>query len=175
MSAILTHTGRMVDLLTPDPDQINPVDIAHALSNLCRFTGHTNCFYSVAQHSVFVANLLPRELRFMGLMHDAAEAYVADMATPLKYLLSSYREIEMRVWTAICIRFGLPIELPPAIKHADFVALATERRDLMPDHPEPWPCLLGVIPAKHAVLPLSPEDAKYIWLETFETLRGGLQ
>jgi hypothetical protein len=160
----------MVDVLTPDPEAINQIDIAHALSNLCRFTGHTRHFYSVAQHSVLVANLLPRELRFMGLMHDAAEAYVTDMATPLKNLLGNYRELEASVWEAVCIRFGLPLELPPEVKHADLVALATEKRDLMPEHAEVWPSLVGITPSPRAVLPLMPEDAKFIWLEMFETL-----
>jgi len=156
----------------PDPAEINPIDIAHALSNLCRYTGHTRHFYSVAQHSVFVANLLPRELRFIGLMHDAAEAYINDIATPLKNLLGNYREIEARAWKAICIRFDLPLELPPEVKHADLVALATERRDLMAEHAEVWPSLAGINPSPRAVLPLMPEDAKFIWLNAFVTLGG---
>lgn len=172
MSRILTHTGRMVDLLAPDPDDIDPRDIAHALSHLCRFTGHCLHFYSVAQHSVHVACLLPRELRFVGLMHDATEAYVADMATPLKNLLPGYQEIEAGVWAAVATRFNLPQELPPAVKRADLVMLATEKRDLLPNHPEPWPSLANVQPDPHPVLPISPDLASFLWLETFQTLRG---
>lgn len=173
MSAILTYTGRTVDVLVPDPEEISPIDIAHALSNLCRFTGHTRHFYSVAQHSVLVASLLPRELRFMGLMHDAAEAYVADMATPLKNLLPGYHALEAAVWKAICLRFGLPVELPPEVKHADLVALATEKRDLMPECKTVWPSLIGIEPCPRAVVPLRPEAAKFIWLTAFDIEGGG--
>lgn len=172
MSAILTYSGRMLDVLTPDPEDINPIDIAHALSNLCRFTGHTRHFYSVAQHSVLVASLLPRELRFMGLMHDAAEAYVADMSKPIKNLLGNYRELEASVWKAICIRFDLPIDLPDAVKRADTLALGMEKRDLMPEHPEVWPLLAGLTLPPTPVLPLGPEDARFIWLEAYDTLQG---
>ena len=71
MSTILTSAGRMVDVAGLNHEDIDPETIAHALSNLCRFTGHCRTFYSVAQHSVLVASLLSRELKFAGLMHDA--------------------------------------------------------------------------------------------------------
>jgi len=175
MSRILTYTGKMFDVLAPDPASVDPVDIAHALSNLCRFTGHTRHFYSVAQHSVLVANLLPRELRFAGLMHDAHEAYIQDFATPLKNVLPGYREMEGPVWAAVAARFGLPEELPVEVKRADLVALAMEKRDLMPQHPEEWPALHGIIPLPGPVLPLAPELARWLWLDLFQSLGGTLQ
>ena len=75
----LTYTGRQFWPLDPRPEDICIRDIAHHLSLCCRFNGACRVHYSVAQHSVMVANILPAPLRFWGLMHDATEAYVGDM------------------------------------------------------------------------------------------------
>ncbi|HKK06533.1 MAG TPA: hypothetical protein VKA50_11875 [Gammaproteobacteria bacterium] len=106
MSWILTYTGRRVDLLDPDPATIEPEDIAHALSNMCRFNGHCRHFYSVAEHSWHVALLVSRENALQGLMHDAAEAYVADITRPLKPYLTNYaafRELNQELMTGSTI------------------------------------------------------------------------
>lgn len=90
-SYIITHTGRNVRLFRPVPSEFCGEDIAHSLSQLCRFTGHTPKFYSVAEHSCLVHDaimsdhpLAGDELAMAGLLHDAAEAYIGDIATPLK-------------------------------------------------------------------------------------------
>ncbi|MCQ4274544.1 phosphohydrolase [Stutzerimonas degradans] len=147
MSWILTRTGQRFDLLAPRASQISTLDIAHALSQLCRFNGHTSRHYSVAQHSLLVASIVPAEHQLAALLHDATEAYVGDMTRPLKALLPDFSSIEHGIWLAICERFQLDPELPACIHEADMVALATERRDLMPEHGENWPCLTGVTPA----------------------------
>lgn len=147
MSWILTRTGRRFDLLAPKADQVSTLDIAHALSQLCRFNGHTSRPYSVAQHSLLVASIVPAEHQLAALLHDATEAYVGDMTRPLKALLPDFSAIEHGIWLAICERFQLDPQLPECIHEADMVALATERRDLMPEHGESWPCLEGVTPA----------------------------
>jgi 5'-deoxynucleotidase YfbR-like HD superfamily hydrolase len=136
MSWFQTVSGRTIDLTKPPaswPFVIS--DIAHALSNTCRWGGHARFFYSVAQHSIIVANSLPTpELQFMGLMHDAAEAYVGDMIGPLKRLesLSGYKALENAVHDAIATRLGLPIGFQeiPEVRNADLRALATECEDL---------------------------------------------
>jgi hypothetical protein len=162
----------MFDLIAPDPATINPLDIANALSNICRFTGHVREFYSVAQHCLLVAHLLPRELKFMGLMHDAHEAYVNDLSTPHKGLCEGYRATEALAWEAVAERFALPVELPAAVKYADLVALGMEKRDLLKDHPEEWPCLVGVKLRPEPVIPYSHSDARYLWLDMFQSLGG---
>lgn len=146
MSWILTHTGKRFDLLAPRAELISTIDIAHALSHVARFGGHTRHHYSVAQHSLLVASLVPPGLQLTALLHDATEAYIGDLVRPLKALLPDYSEIEHGIWLAICDRFNLDPVLPASIHQADMIALATERRDLMPDHAEPWPCLAGVEP-----------------------------
>jgi hypothetical protein len=124
----------------PRPIDITIEDIAYALSHVCRFGGHCTEFYSVAEHSVRVAQAIKvsggtQDEIFAGLMHDAAEAYVGDMVWPLKQApeLAGYKKIERRVEDAIAERFGLAKELPAIVKKFDLVLLSTEKRDLMND------------------------------------------
>ena len=159
MTWIITRSGLKFDLTNPTAAMVDPTDIAHSLSMQCRFNGHTSSFYSVAQHCYLVADLVPAEHQLAALLHDATEAYVGDLVRPLKEGMRDYAHnigvacvydaTEERVWHAICQRFDLDPILPDCVKHADLVALATEKRDLMPSHPEPWPCLNGIQP--HAI------------------------
>jgi len=146
MTWILTRTGRRFDLLMPKASQVSTLDIAHALASICRFNGHTSRHYSVAQHSLLVASIVPPEHQLAALLHDATEAYVGDMVRPLKALLPEYSAIENGIWLAICERFNLNPELPGCVHEADMIALATERRALMPEHADSWPCLEGITP-----------------------------
>ena len=146
MSWILTRTGQRFDLLAPRAELISTLDIAHALAHVCRFGGHTRHHYSVAQHSLLVASIVPDGLQLTALLHDATEAYICDMVRPLKALLPDYSEIEHGIWLAICDRFNIDPSIPTSIHEADMIALATERRDLMPEHGETWPCLAGITP-----------------------------
>lgn len=141
---ILTRSGIEFNLLEPTPEMIKIEDIAHALSHLCRFTGHTHCFYSVAMHSYQASYLVPPECMLEALLHDAAEAYVGDVSSPLKSLLSDYRYIEKRIDAVIRERFGLPKEMSACVKQADLRRLAAEKRHLMPLNSEPWEILEGV-------------------------------
>lgn len=176
MSWIITHTGRRFDLLAARAEQVSSVDIAHALSNICRFGGHCHRHYSVAQHSLLVARILeddghPAEVVLAGLLHDATEAYVGDMVRPLKLHLreqarhggadqSGYDDIEAAVWRAICDHFGLPHVLPDCVTRADMVALGEERRELLPDHPAAWECLAGITPRGYAIESMPPSAAR---------------
>ena len=97
----LTSTGRRFVPQLPAASKIDIEDIAHALSQLCRFGGHCCEFYSVAQHSVIVSLNVPPEHRFAALMHDAAEAYLGDVIQPIKRLLPEYKAMESEVWRAL--------------------------------------------------------------------------
>lgn len=132
---IVTYTGRTIEPLNPSSADVELEDIAHALSNQCRFTGHTKHFYSVAQHCVLVSELLGHKYGMWGLLHDASEAYLSDIAGPIKRQPSFgtyYKETETRLMAAICERFGLDAQEPPEVKQADIILLHTEQRDLMP-------------------------------------------
>lgn len=157
---ILTFLGKDFDLYTPDLEQIDPRDIAHALANICRFGGHTRKFYSVAQHSCIVADLVPDEHKLAALLHDASEAYCGDMVSPLKLAMPDYREIERRLWLGVCERFQIDPALPPCVFDADMIALATERRDLMPTTNTAWLCLIGVEPMPAVIRPWNQVRAR---------------
>lgn len=143
MTWIQTYTGRAFSLLNPRAEDVAIDDIAHHLSKLCRFTGATSQFYSVAQHSIHVAELVPTEHKLAGLLHDAHEAYLGDWSAPLKVTLRlmgiDIDPLVERVNRAIGERFGVDlVSLPDEVKHADLVMLATEKRDIMADEPKPW-------------------------------------
>lgn len=135
MTWIRTWSGGRFDFAAPSAADIRLEDIAHALGQLCRFTGHTSSFYSVAEHSVHVSHLVPPEHARWALLHDAAEAYIGDVARPLKLTagMDGYRELEARVEAAVLEAFG--VELTPeaveAVKKADLQMLSLEARELL--------------------------------------------
>jgi len=165
MSWILTYSGTRFELIMPTGAMVKPQDIAHALARLCRFNGHTREHYSVAQHSLLVAELVPAEHKLQALLHDATEAYVGDMTRPLKQLMPEFQYAERRVWLAICEAFHIEPELHPSIHHADMLALGMERRDLMPAHPEPWECLAGLELPAQTITPWPAEKARYAYFQ----------
>lgn len=177
MSWIQTSKGRKFDLLAPDPVQLDIEEIAHSLSLLCRFTGHVSRFMSVAHHSVIVALLVEqmdgttRQDAYDGLMHDATEAYVGDVARPLKQLLPEYRRIEGAIAAAIAQRFAVTDPLPDCVKLADNVSLLWERRDLMASPPEQWAeeHIVDLVPSE-ILVPLTPKESEHLFLGHFERL-----
>ncbi|WP_315313054.1 HD family hydrolase [Pantoea vagans] len=174
MSWITTQSGKHFDFNNISSDSICIEDIACALSNLCRFTGHVQDFYSVAQHSVHVSYLVPPTFALDALLHDAAEAYIGDCVSPLKALLPDYQEIEKRVELAVTKRFGIrTLGKWPEVKLADLIMLATERRDLDLDDGTPWPILEGIAPAPFILSPLNPRQSRVLFLQRFYDLNGG--
>lgn len=165
--------------LAPDPAQIWIEDIAHALSHQCRFSGHVATFYSVAEHSVRVSHLLEEwgedeDVQLWGLMHDASEAYLVDLPTPLKSspeIGEPYRKAERALMRAICERFSMSEREPERVRVADAVMLATEVRDLMPGKPDHWRDLY-VKPREEKISPRAASVAKWGFLERFRDLDG---
>ena len=144
---IMTYTGKLIEPLNPDPALIVIEDIAHALSQVCRFTGHTRHFLSVAQHSVLASRIVPPELALTALLHDASEAYLSDIARPIKQqpeFGTVYKAAETRLMYVIAERFGFAWPMPDAVHVADEILLRSEQRDLMPPSPDllaydgPW-------------------------------------
>lgn len=135
---IQTATGKAFYPLDPRSTEIDIVDIAHALSHLCRYAGHTKQFYSVAQHSVLVARALPDHLKLWGLLHDASEAYLVDIPAPIKPMIGGYADIERNVMRVICEKFGLQQKIPAEVKRVDVAILADERNQLMTKPPMDW-------------------------------------
>jgi hypothetical protein len=166
-SWIKTFTGKRFDVLNPDPDQICIEDIAHALSNQCRYGGHSRKFYSVAEHSIYVAMMCSWYNKLAGLLHDASEAYLVDIPRPIKHnpYLAGYRELEAKVQDAISLKFNAIGT--PDIKRFDNEVLRYEIYQLMND-PEDY----GLEnPHTEIVLPCwSPTEAKEKFLERFKKL-----
>jgi hypothetical protein len=167
---ILTHTGLTFNLLHPTAEMICIEDIAYALAHICRFGGHTNHFYSVAQHSVLVSHIVPKHLALEGLLHDAAEAYVGDMVKPLKNLLPAYSDIEINIERVIFEKFGFSIPLDPLVKVSDIILLNSERRDVMPSTQGMWDKLNGVDSLPDTIVAWSSSSAKDAFLDRFKLL-----
>lgn len=174
-SKIITQSGQIVDLHFPDMDSIKIDDIAHALSNLCRFTGHTKNFYSVAQHSVLVSYLVPAKYALQGLLHDASEAYLGDVSSPLKHVLQNYRLLECEMQATINRVFGLPAIFHESIEWADLCALKTEVRDLFPASVSKlpvWQYLDAYSADSREILACDPALAKHLFMHRFQQLHG---
>ncbi len=169
----LTVTGRYFDFLNPTESNFNIQDISHALSNMCRFAGHVREFYSVGQHSVIVSQIVPKNLAMWGLLHDASEAFMCDIAKPLKNLLPDYQKIEKRVESAIFQKFNLgkkmPVEVKKEVKYADMVLLATEKRDVMMND-DYWEVLDGFEALDKILIPVPPKEARIMFLERYNEL-----
>jgi 5'-deoxynucleotidase YfbR-like HD superfamily hydrolase len=173
-----TRSGHQYYPTDPRASEVNITDIAHALGNLCRFGGHCNRFYSVAEHSVLVSRVVPPEFALLGLMHDATEAYVCDVPRPLKRALGkTYAAIEALNWFAIAERFGLALHLPECVHDADNEMLLAEKDALLGTVPAEW--TLGIKPhlkpAKVTVLGLAPAEASALFLGRFYELHSGAQ
>lgn len=177
MNTILTNRGFYFYFEAPHEHSFSIREIAHALSHLCRFTGHTRCFYSVAQHSVLVSKLVPKRLAYDALLHDGAEAYLGDVASPLKRMLPDYKALEYAVEAAMFEHFGVPFPLHPDIKKADLQALWTEKRDLMPSNAEDnvhWNATgyPDMAPDENTIKPWSARRARIEFLLRYEELTG---
>jgi len=190
---IQTFSGRAFDLSAPDPASVDPQDLAHALAMQPRYCGHCAWHYSIAQHSILVAEIVAAtapELGLAALLHDGGEAYTGDWSSPLKALLGERshgsasgnvaRQVEERAQAAVNDRFG--VSLTPVdrriVKHADLVALATEKRDLFGPAPRAgWGDATGyTLPAT-----LDTPTPEWTWqrarsrfLQTFERFGGVL-
>ncbi len=169
---VSTFLGNRFYPLEPRIDRVAIEDIAHGLAYQCRFNGQTCEFYSVAQHSLVVASLVPPALRLAALLHDAAEAYVGDMVKPLKVLLPEFAGIEEKVSAIIAATFGIDFSDYGPIKQADLVALATEKRDLMPHSAERWAYLDAIRALPAPIVAMGPGEAKRAFLAEFERLAG---
>lgn len=173
MSYICTASGKQFHFDRPTPDMVCIEDVANALGNLCRFTGQVMKFYSVAEHSIHVSNVVPEDLALCALLHDATEAYVADIARPLKQMLPDYRYIESMVWNVVAEKFGLPMEMPKAIKDADMSMLELEASLLLPVFCYEDLNLPGDMPPAHIRLRYyDPQYARYAFMERYKQLTG---
>lgn len=169
---IQTHSGKKFYLLDPNPEDVLLEDISHALSMQCRFTGHTKFFYSVAQHSVLVSLYCEKENALYGLLHDASEAYLSDIASPIKKTLNlnGYKDIERKLQSAIYKKFNLKDEEPYNVKEIDLRMLVTEANNLMAPLHKDW--RNPVEGFNFEITEKTPKQAKQYFLNRFWELQG---
>lgn len=176
---IQTYSGGIVDFECPDRSTFTLEDIAHGLSQACRYGNQSKFFYSVAQHAVTVSYMCTGKDALAALHHDDTEAFMCDIPTPLKLLLNDYMVIEMALHDSIFDRLGLPRELSADVKLADAYALALEKPIMIGDSAIDWK-LLDV--SHHSwddfrayMKPMSHEDSKRLWLARHRELCDNLR
>jgi len=163
-----TYSGKRFHPLSPRAEDIDIVDIAHALSMACRYGGHCKWHYSVAQHCVLVASKAPPEAKLHALLHDASEAYLGDVIRPLKHqeAMSDYRLAEHTLEAAINRKFLTTVAFDE-VKLLDNRIITDEKEQLMV--PTPWDHLWPNLPALGVTIKQwSPETARWKFLNAFE-------
>ena len=186
---IQTYTGKAFYPLAPRIEDLDIVDIAHSLAMQCRYVGHVNRFYSVAEHSVRVSRKVEAiaesinwteecriEVMKWALVHDASEAYLGDMSYPLKMEpeMKVYRLAEAHLMRFIAAWLGLDSAEPALVSDVDHDILGTEARQLKAPVRKDW--LGGRMPAEwpSCTLGWSPEVAERNFLQRFHRLWGSV-
>lgn len=178
-SKMIVAAGHYVDLVAPDPDDIDIHSIGAALSKICRFGGHVPRFYSVAEHSVLAATTA---VEHEGVncsaaikavfLHDAAEAYIGDMIRPLKNMMGEFRRIERLFERAIEQRFNVDFqEHGDLIKRVDNILLLAEKKALFPNDKQLWTDLKDVESVEIEFGFFQPQEAEIIFADTADKLR----
>jgi len=181
---IYTYTGKHYHVINPSIDEVDAVDISHALSMLCRWTGHCRAFYSVGQHCVYVSDWLAyhnysKSVQYAGLLHDSPGAYIADLNRPLKHSpgLAGYNDIEHKNMMVIAAALGCQYPFNyEAIKIADAQVAVAEFKTLFPGATmEGWDVAWQRMPSlPFDINPWRPERARSIWMMRFKDLRQQL-
>lgn len=176
MADTIQVNGRGVyyDFDRPELHDWKVYEIASALSKICRFTGNTSHFYSVAQHSVYVSRLVPWEYRMEGLMHDAHESVMGDVSSPLKRKLPEYKVLEKAAEASLASQFGLCWPYPEDVKIADLRMLVTEKKAFMPVTPQDgqhWPDTFRYAPFR--IGPMEHEKAKEFFMMEYLAIKQG--
>jgi uncharacterized protein len=166
-----TFSGGIICPQDPIPEEIKIEDIAHALAQQPRFGGHLKQFLSVAQHSFLVSQYCDLGDALWGLLHDASEAYIADICRPVKKGLIGYKEAEDKLMAAVCKKFGLPPVMPASVKKADDLLICLESNQfLAPLRMEIWRTW-PVDPAAYSeIVPWSWQEAERHFLDRFHML-----
>lgn len=160
---IRTYTGKYFYPSRVEDLEVDIIDIAHALSNVCRYNGHLNNFYSVAQHCVIVSEHVPEELALTALLHDASEAYLPDMPGPIKRYLPDFIALEEKVERHIFKHFGIDYPLNHIVKAVDVAVRGSEMK-YMSGWNEPNLDIYGKI------IPWNSKSAEGMFLQRFAEL-----
>ena len=157
--SIRTISGQYVNVFEPNPDTLLISDIAHALSNQCRFGGHLPRFYSVAQHSLLCYSIANEDEKYDALMHDASEAYLLDFPKPIKMEIAQYNEIEHKLMLVLAEKFNFNYPKSSEVERVDIHLLKWEWESIMLD---------GINKLYPPIDCMTPLEAKTEFLRTFE-------
>lgn len=177
-SWIQTYTGKKFWPLSPIIQDIDIIDIAHSLSMQCRFNGHCIKFYSVAEHSYWMAEAA-RKMDRSGveilwcLLHDSPEAYLCDVPSPIKGRLEGFYRMEMRLMRAVASRFGLSWPEPKLVKELDYRILATEKKAMLSKGPEWTREHVPLEPLDVNIVGMAPQASEYWFMRTFGEIMKG--
>ncbi len=166
---IQTYTGKKFYPLDPRPEDVCIEDIAHALSLICRYNGHSRVFYSVAEHSYRMSLAEIRGNPKWFLMHDAAEAFLSDVPRPIKPMLPEFAQIEKSILKVIGEKFNLGEFDEAEILNADLIMLATEKRDVLVFNHINWNVKLPQ-PLEDIICPIHPRITESLFLLRARTL-----
>lgn len=169
-ATIALYKGKSFDYLNPGAWEFDPIAVARSLSKLCRYTGHCIDFYSVAQHSVLVSQLVSPELAYIALFHDAAEMVMGDCNSPLKQLLPDYKALERKVELALFPIIGIPYPLPDEIKHIDVALREYEQRDFMYINSNPQHIFPSGYAVPYPIKSLTHDEAFHLFMERYNEL-----
>lgn len=164
-----TWMGGAFYILDPRASEVHIQDIAHALSMLCRYNGHTSKFYSVAEHSVTLSYAVAPGNALAALFHDASEAYLGDMIRPLKRYDDFYKEVERNLMRVIMNKFHIT-HIPQQVKDYDTRILVDERDALMATPPQPWFANENVRPLGVKIVGYEPRRARTMFLNRYREL-----
>lgn len=177
---IQTFTGKKFYPFNPKPEDIDIRDIAHALSNICRFTGHVKRFYSVADHCRNVAKLVPAHMKLQALLHDASEAYLCDLARPVKqhagmdFYVIAERVLQRAIYLRFGIPYGVPYKEPDELKAADARMCGAEALALMGPltEPERWKWATDLVDGSEPLEICSPFWSEQTFWSEFQNYGG---
>jgi hypothetical protein len=170
MTFIQVSSGKKFDVISCTLDEIEIEDIAHGLSNICRFTGQIPVFYSVAQHCIEMSYYAPESVRLEALMHDASEAYLGDVSKHLKETIGlPYKAVEDDLMVKIATKFAFAWPCPTVIKVLDHDMLETEFKQVWRKRDPSIPSYGVELPVK--LRPMTPTLAKEIFLSRYEALK----
>lgn len=171
IKSLLLPSGNFWDFQNPAGSNFTVADIAHNLSNICRFNGACEEFYSVAQHSVLVSYLVPLEQQLDALFHDKAEFVYGDMTTWLKSLCPDYVALLNEADDIMADKLGIARGMTPEIKHADYQMLALEKMVLYPrsDSLDGFHHIVDIEPpfGEIVLLPMPPREARALFMNRY--------
>ncbi len=168
---VVTYTGKKVDLLNLKPEDVSLIEVAHALSQKCRFSGHTDQFYSVAQHSVLLSWKVDVQYAMYALLHDVGETYLPDIPTPIKSRITGFRAIEERNFETIVSVLAPDMKRSGLVRIADQRMCLTEARDLISNADiTEWELYQEYKPYETTITPWDALSAEAFFLNRYKTL-----